>query len=255
MATEELITTQKDTVHFYDCDYRKRIKLSSILRITGEIAGQDYINKGLDHKFLWENGWVFLLSRISFNIYQYPTEQQVIHTSTWECGKERAMFLRGYDIKDNNGKILIEGISGWVLVDPNTRQIKKPSAFPWPQRQYEEKCPNVQPLSRIICKSLDKSGERLVRNTDIDANGHMYNAIYADVVCDAISQQLYEKDVESFRINFSSEAKINNSIDLFVEENQIEEQGISKNSVIVSGKIQEKNCFDCQLKYKATKLF
>ncbi|MEG0615526.1 MAG: thioesterase, partial [Oscillospiraceae bacterium] len=95
---ELLVTTDSFELPFYDCDYVKRAKISTILKITAQIAGKDYTDRGLGHRFLWDEGYVFLLSRISIHIHRYPVEPEKLVTSTWESGRSGAMFMRGYDV-------------------------------------------------------------------------------------------------------------------------------------------------------------
>jgi acyl-ACP thioesterase len=95
------------------------------LKLSAEIAGHDYTQKGLSHEFLWENQMVFLVSKVSFHINEYPKNQDQIISSTWEKGKKGAMFLRGFEIKSPDGKVYIEGTAGWILVNPETRHIIK----------------------------------------------------------------------------------------------------------------------------------
>ena len=85
---------EKEPLRFYDCDYKCRMKLSAILKRSAEIAGRDYTLKGFGHEALWEKQMVFLLSRVSARIFNYPHEQSDLTTRTWEHGTKGAMFLR-----------------------------------------------------------------------------------------------------------------------------------------------------------------
>ena len=89
------ICSVNERVKFYDCDYKHRMKLSTILKHSAELAGYDYTIKGFSHEFLWEKQMVFLLSRISMKIFNYPKDTDELTISTWECGKKGAVFMRG----------------------------------------------------------------------------------------------------------------------------------------------------------------
>lgn len=228
--------------YFYECDYKNRLKISEFLKLSSEVAGHDYTQKGLTHEFLWENNMVFLVSRMSFHIYEYPENQVPIVSSTWEKGKKGAMFLRGFAIKSPDGKLYAEGTAGWILVNPDTRKIIKPALFQYPMPQIMDRETKAVDIGRISCEDAELIGSRHVRISDLDGNGHVYNANYADMATDAFSQHIYEKDVENFRINFVSEAKFGDIISLWGK--------VDDKKAIIIGKIEDKTCFETEFIFK-----
>ena len=237
----KLICTERNKIAFYDCDYKARIKMSTILKLAAEVAGQDYTERGLGHRFLWDNGYVFLVSRMSVNIHRYPTQKEYLDVKTWECGKQGAMFLRGYDFVDEKGEVCIEAISGWIVVNPISRKIYRPSQFPWLMLQFDDKIPDTIPMGKIEGESFIKIGEHIVRIPDLDANGHLYNAFYADIAVEFMPTEIYERDLRNFRINFVNEAKLGDTIELFLED--------TKEKVVVFGTVDGKKCFECEYIY------
>jgi len=234
--TGALIYKEKMKVNFYDLDYKKRVKISALLKMSAEIAGSDYIFRGLDHEFLWENGYVFLLSRISLHIERFP-QGSFLDASTWECGKKGAMFLRGYELCEN-GEICADGISGWVVANPNTRKIIRPSAFPWLMPQFCDKGVKALPIDKIQAENLEPVGEHVVKISDLDANGHVYNANYADIAANFLPEDFYEGDISDFRINFINEATLGEKIEILRE--------LSPNRAVVAGNIGGRPCFETE---------
>jgi len=244
----EIITNISETfdekrVYFYECDYKNRLKLSEILKLSAELAGHDYTKKGLSHEFLWENGMVFLVSRVSFHIFEYPQSQIELISSTWEKGKKGAMFLRGFEIKGVDGRKYVEGTAGWVLVNPETRHIIKPKSFQYNMPQITDRECMALDIGKISSENLTLYGKREVRLSDLDGNGHVYNGNYADMAIDVISQQLFEQGVENFRINFVSEAVLGDTIDIYGDN--------EGNKIIIIGKICDKVCFESEIIFEA----
>lgn len=240
MAELPTITTENSKLAFYDCDYLKRMKLSAILKHTAELAGADYTEKGLGYAFLRENDYAFLLSQISLHITRYPTEPEVLSASTWECGKKSASFLRGYEISVD-GNVCVEGISGWILVNISTKKIVRPSQFPWQMPQLEDKALNALPLRRLSC-SGEKVGEHIVAASEIDANGHIYNAWYADIAVNFLPAELFVREASDFLIDYVSEAKLGEVIEIFLERGD--------EFTAIEGKVSGKTCFCCLFKFK-----
>lgn len=234
--------TQKYRIPFYECDYTRRIKMSAILKYAAEIAGLAYTLKGFGHEELWEKQMVFLLSRISYKVIRYPTEQEIVNVTTWECGKTGALFNRGVDFITLDGEKLISYISGWVLVNPTTRKMYRPSHFDFNMPQDMEKPIEALAIGKIISQNLTVIGKKIVTVSNLDCNGHVYNANYADMVADVISRHNYEKDVENYRINYINEAKLGETIDIYEEE---------KGKILtVIGKVEEKICFEVEYLFK-----
>lgn len=242
MTENEADFTRQYRIPFYECDYTKRMKISAILKYTAEIAGLDYTLKGFGHEVLWEKEMVFLLSRISFKVIRYPMQQEIVNVTTWECGKTGALFNRGVDITTPDGEKLISYISGWILANPITRKIYRPSHFGFNMIQDMKRPIEALPISKVTGQNLTLIGKKVVTVSDLDCNGHVYNANYADMVGDVISQQCYEKNVENYRINYINEAKLGETIEIFAEE---------KNNILsIIGKVNEKTCFEVEYLFK-----
>ncbi len=101
---------------------------------------------------------------------------------------------------------------------------------------------NSVPIGKITYSELVYLGDRKVRISDLDINGHMYNAVYSDIAIDYISKQHYEKNVENFRINYIQEAKFEDTISIYGE--------FKDNIIVIIGKIQDKICFETELIFK-----
>lgn len=238
IRTDIAETFERKRVAFYECDYKERFRLSEVLRLSAEIAGRDYTDKGLSHEYLWQHGMVFLVSKVSFKIYKYPTSQQKLISSTWESGKKGAMFMRGFEIKSEDGERLVAGDAGWVLANPETRRIIRPSSFPYSMPQIRNRESGALPIAKIAMENSEKLGEYQVRISDIDGNGHLYNANYADIAVNFLPIEFYGKDVDNFRIDFISEAKLGDVIEIYGE--------ILEDKAVVMGTVEGKKCFECE---------
>lgn len=243
MSEYKAVTSFDYNVQFFDCDYKGRMKMSAILRICAEVAGYDYTEKGFSHEVLWDMNMVFLTSKASVHINSYPTSKQKLTVSTWECGKKGAMFLRGIYFEDKiTGNILIEALTCWLLVDPRTRHIYRPAQFGYDMPQVTDRQLKALPIAKIAAEGAVWAGEWTAHNTDIDANGHVYNAVYADIASNIMPTEEYEADVSDMRINFVSEVKNGEIIELFRSDRE--------NSTIIIGKTGEKICFEYEIFYK-----
>lgn len=235
-------TTCDKRICFYECDSMKRFKLSEVLKLSSELAGYDYTWKGFSHSFLMENNMVFLLSRVSFHIFKNPSDQEEICAATWEREIKGASYIRAFEVKDKSGDMLVQGESIWILVNPETRRILKPSVYDFHTEKFPERTVICEPPGKIKYGELTFAGKREVRRSDIDANGHVYNAVYADIALDYLSDEYYGKEIDNFRINYVSEAKSGDSIDIYVS--------YEGKKAFVIGITDEKTCFETEFIYK-----
>lgn len=229
---------------FYDCDHRKQAKLSTILKYMSELAGRDYTLKGLSHEYLWEQGLVFLLSRITLRLHRVPMYKEQFTLNTWEFGKRGVLFLRNYDLTDESGEVVADAQSAWVIVNPETRHLMRPSAFQYDVAQREDKevsAPMPQKIA-FTCTEGNKVGERRVRYSDLDANGHVYNAVYADIASDFAPSQIFAHTLTDFSLNFVSEAKLGDTIDMYMEYNG--------SLCTLCGEVAGKRCFESAIQYR-----
>lgn len=66
---------------------------------------------------------------------------------------------------------------------------------------------------------MKKENERAIRFTDIDYNGHLNNAIYADIAMDYAPLALSSAPLRRYDINFLGEAKLGDSLDISTHTN------------------------------------
>lgn len=242
MQSNSQVTTVSKKVAFYECDYKKRLRLSQILKYAAEIAGFDFTCKGYSHQYLFERGMVFLVSKVSFHIFSYPCDQQSINVSTWIEGTKGAEYLRCFEITDEDGNPLVQGKSRWILVEPEKRKIIRPSAVDFGEMETLEKENAALAPEKIKCDDLKLIGSRDIRISDIDANGHVYNAVYSDIAVDFLGLNEYASDVDNFRINFINEAKLGDVINIYIS--------YGGKRAVITGMCEEKKCFETEFLFK-----
>lgn len=234
-------TFENKKICFYQCDFKKRFKLSEVLKLSAEIAGDDFSLRGFSHKNLLDKGMVFVVSKVSFAILEYPVDQQNIIASTWMEGNKGASFLRGFEIKDaETGESLIQGKSNWIVINPHTRKIIKPSSAGFDNMpQITDRESEAVPTGRIKAEKMTYVGKREIRMSDLDANGHVYNSVYADISIDYVSRDVYECNLNNFRINYISEAKLGDIVNIYTS--------YEGSRTVIIGMLDEKICFETEL--------
>lgn len=195
---------------FADCDRNQRVRPAALLRIIADIAGHDYNARGLTHEKLLSLREVFLLSRVSLHILRCPQAWDVLTVTTWENGAKGAHLQRFFEMTDQTGRLCVSAKSDWILVDPLTRHILRPSAFtakPLGSCPKAIDCPDPKKLPPLA-EDVQTLASRQVVWSDLDGNGHLYSARYGDIVLDALPASLQTRSLREFYINYSREATL-----------------------------------------------
>ena len=213
--TENSYTRQEELV-FWDCDREKRMRVAAILSKMAAFAGYDYDARGLTHEMLYDRREVFLLSRIAVRIHDCPHARDVLTITTWENGAKAAHMQRVFEMADQTGRLCISATSDWILVDPITRKILRPSsstANPLTTCDKVIDCPEPKKIV-LPREGLEDLGTRRVVWSDLDGNGHLYSGNYGDIVWDYLPGDLQERSPREFYINYSKEATLGQELRL-----------------------------------------
>ena len=207
ILTEDSYSRQEELV-FWDCDRNKRVRIATLLSKVGAFGGYHYDALGLTHEVLFDQGVVFLLSRTTLHIHAIPHARDVLTIQTWENGAKGVQVQRVFEMTDQTGRLCVSAKSDWVLADPNTHRILRPSSFtlrPLGTCPKEIDCP--EPRKILLPKEgLEDLGERKVVWSDLDGNGHLFSGNYGDIVWDYLPQDLQDRELRDFAINYSREA-------------------------------------------------
>ena len=205
--------SRQEELTFWDCDRDQKARVAALLSKMAVFAGYDYDARGLTHDKLYEMREVFLLS---LRIHDCPKARDVLNITTWENGVKAAHMQRVYEMRDQTGKLRVSAKSDWILVDPLTRRIMRPSSFTTKPLSVCPKaidCP--EPRKIVLPKEgLEDLGIRQVVWSDLDGNGHLYSGNYGDIIWDHLPADFQERTPREFYINYSKEATLGESLRL-----------------------------------------
>ena len=213
--TENSYSRQEELI-FADCDRNQRARVASLLSKMATFAGYDYDARGLTHDILYANREIFLISRIAMRIHLCPRASDVLTVTTWENGARGAHMQRVFEMVDQEERLCVSARSDWILVDPITRKILRPSSFtakPLTTCDKEIDCPEPKKIV-LPHEGLEDLGTRRVVWSDLDGNGHLYSGNYGDIVWDYLPGDLQERSPREFYINYSKEATLGQELRL-----------------------------------------
>ena len=232
-------------VQFSQSNSNKTLSFYDLLRVTSDMAVEDYAQQGMDRDTLTEHGYACLVSRVAFRFHRMPRENEDYVFTTYEEKSEPLQLVRAYEFTTPEGKPLITGISSWLLVDPVAHRIIPTKKFDMRKPIESQKEHNCLKYGKIqIPEDLEKWDERTIKYSDIDGNCHVNNARYGAFVADAIPEDLRQAAFTDFRLNYAKEAKIGQKLEIFGKVNNDEKK------LTIVGKTEEGVSFESELFYK-----
>lgn len=224
------------------CDFRRNIKLSEILNLFQDVATVHASQLNCSFNAMRERGYFWVLSRVSMDILKAPRFGDKIIVRTFPEKPLPLQCHRCYTIESvTTGERLINGYSMWCVLDTARNRltpIKNIQLFD--PEMYLEKDFDAT-LDKILEEPKEYAYAKTVHVSDIDANIHMNNTRYADVIVDAFSlDYLKEHLVSHLQINFLNQSRAGDEISICKMD-----EGNGK--YCVNGTISNTPCFSSQI--------
>ena len=210
MATIIQKGIDKYTIHSYEVDAFKKLKISSLLQFLQESAGSHAASIGVGWDKLQEQDLFWVLSRITIEIEDMPTWGDEITVITWPKSSDNVFAYRDFLIFNTNNlvKPVVRATSAWALINIETRRPQRIELVAGSIPVSDDENAIVEhphKVDALPCAWNHSAG--VVKYSDIDMNGHVNNVRYFDWIADVYSQEHYsEMSVGKLDVNFLSDA-------------------------------------------------
>lgn len=234
------------SVKEYECDLNGNMKLSYLMKAIQGIATKQLDELGITYEKMYATGVIFVLSKLAIKINRMPkkNEKYLLKTIPQKC--KGVSFLRSVTMIAQNGEILMDSQSSWVIINPNERKILRPAQFKFTLPYDENAQTGVNVLETRIKprENIKAIGVKEVKYSDLDINRHMNNTVYGDIVMDYIPYEIStNKAIDSFYIHYQNEA-------LYGEKITVKFDEIAENSFYIGGTKDNINCFETIISFK-----
>ena len=222
-----------------DCDFTAHMRPAALLSCTQQVGTDHCISFGLDSSVHARTHTAFLLAKQALEFYRVPAVNETLTFVSRPEGARRAVYKRVHEVLDESGALVARVDSRWVLVDTESRRIlRRPPeelALPWPERVEEE-------LDLTIHKAAELSEpvEQVARYSLCDENGHLNNAKWVDVLCDALpTEVLAAGPVRRVAVNYHWEVPMGQAFTL--------RWGRTEGGYYFCGQREERSCIEAEL--------
>lgn len=204
---------QSFVVQDFDIDPEGQMSLSAVLRKAQQIGTDQCTLLGIDSELYQRTHTAFLLAKLAVEFYAPMQWGDEIRIATHPSAAQRAVYHRRSDFTALDGTLLCRVDSRWVLVDTQTKRIlrKPPEDMPMPFCKDPE-----YSLSVAIKRSETQySDTECASYSRCDQNRHLNNTRYADIIYDALPQEVLSKyKPKRFAISYHQEVPLGATFEL-----------------------------------------
>lgn len=213
---KKMIFEKEYTVENRDIGNNYKATNKALLKYLENIACKHSDKVGYGINDIEKTKAVWILLEWEFKVIERPKYGQTIKVKTWSRKIEKCHAYRDFEIYNENGKILAVATSKWVLVDYETRKIRR-----IPEKLMEEYA--SEPEKKVFNEEIEKSQEpekeeksmKLeIRKTDIDINNHVNNLKYLDFAYEILPEEVYNQDLKNIKITYKHQTMPGETINI-----------------------------------------
>lgn len=243
--TEDFTYYKEVRLSFAQCTPEHNITLAELLRITSDMAGEDFDDRDMGWEFLQDKGLVFIVTRVSFHILKMPQYDTIIRLKTYEVAPQGPLCNRMFEIYDTKtDELLITAETLWTILDFKNQKLVAAKAYPYRQcPSTPMKFEGVKAGKINIPADIEVVAEHKILFSELDANGHTNNSKYINFAIDSLPEEFQRKPVKNLRLNYSKESHLGDT--MVIKAKYIAEE----NKYVVQGLVNDAASFECELYY------
>ena len=222
--------TRDYRLRWMDFDQYGRMQPAAVLDIFQDMATLHAELLGIGRDKMLEDNVLWVVVRTKLEMVSEPKHFQVVRVRTWPHSLSRFSFLRDFTMSDEEGNLLVQASQEWVLMDAETRKFASAKDFYHGSMDFVEdrvfpkkarKAPDFEEGNRPDCQIVPSYA-------DIDLNGHVNNAMYANFIVNALNPGS-EGAVKTMQINYRYEVHPGEPVTVLtrVEDGRVLSKGLS----------------------------
>lgn len=199
-----------------DCDLGCLWRPSAILTAMQETAGMHSHILGCGRETLVQKGVVWVLTRCEVQMEKEARMGSRLSIETFPMPLRRWFFPRYFVFRDEAGAQVGAAGTLWVLFDLEKRCMVAPGDVAGAIPDNSDLTPPLGvpgPVLRLTGETA--ASARTPVYSELDVNGHVNNARYADWLCDALGLEVMrEYRVKTMRLSYAAEIRPGQAMEL-----------------------------------------
>lgn len=192
-----------------DFDQFDHIKPYAILNYFQDIASLHSWKLQAGYQHLLEKGKIWVLLKNKFIVYEQPQFFDEIEVTSWPLETNKIYYPRCYEMTNQNKKMIAKGMSQWAIINLEQNQIARDT---WDLGISINKEALFSFTKKFSAPSqFIFAGKYIVRFSHLDHYNHMNNAVYANIISDALLA-CNITTINNMEIHYQKQAKWNDEI-------------------------------------------
>ena len=184
-----------------------------------EVATLHAESWGVGYSTLIKNRQVWVLSRLTVEMYRYPLINEHYTLQTWIEGYNKHFSSRNFAILGEDGSPCGYARTIWVVIDLDSRTSVDISQFEYIAENISDKACPIEKQSRVRDVHDENAVIYPVTYNDIDLNRHVNSVKYIEHELDLFPFERYDKQrIRRFEISYANEARYGSTLQLLKEE-------------------------------------
>lgn len=197
-----MVLTEEFYIGYSDTNQDLELSDSAILKMFEDIATMHSEMAGDSMK---TTAIRWFLTAYDVRINKRPTLDERVVCRTWSHDMRGFLASREFEIYNGDGELAVTGTSNWARIDTKTGRPQRVTPEMGERYGTEKDRTNFEgpwiaklrePDNYELCK------EYYIDRNFIDANNHMNNVCYLDLVKCILPDEIYKKEVTSFEIMY-----------------------------------------------------
>lgn len=211
----KLIFEKNFEVNTVNININKRLGLFGLLGFLQDIGLVHAENLGAGIEEMIKNNafWVFTQHKVVMD--KWPKWQDIVRVKTWPRKIEGIKAYRDFTIHVGDEQIG-KSVATFMVLDGTTRKPVKPNLDEDLFKDFSQESLDIIPEKVRVPEGMEMKSSIIVKNSDLDMNNHVNNTKYSQWILDTIPIEYHRNFVvKEFDMNFISEARLGDEIDIF----------------------------------------
>jgi acyl-ACP thioesterase len=207
------------SIFFHEVDTKNEVFLQVLWGFMQETAWHHAEHLRLGYSHLMESQSIWVLSRLSIQMEEYPRWGDQIRVRTWLAGVGRLFALRHFSITGSRHNVIGGAKSAWLVLDVKNRRPQKiEPVFRHLQHLSDGRPVDEEPKKLPAPAHPQTEASYTVCTRDIDLHHHANTTRYIEWILDSLPFGMNQThSVHTFEINFLAEASHGDILSILTE--------------------------------------
>jgi acyl-ACP thioesterase len=188
----ELLHAKPFTVRYYEVGPRRLVRPATLLDYLQDAAAEHATLLSIGVQLLHHRDLTWVLSRLRLTVERYAGVGETVLVRTWPSTRGNLSSNREFEVLDQAGEIVARATTAWVVLDMVRRRpvrlAEVLSDYPLESRRAIDD--DFPPLQRP--GSSGREVAFTVRQSDLDMNRHVNNAVYVGWALESAPEEIAE---------------------------------------------------------------